>query len=93
MFTPRFYFSVVTAERTLRHAVLDKLKLRHTDSQANFVYFDAGRPHAEVAAALKASGILVDRTFPPYDNWVRITIGLPPDNVRAQAALRQTLGK
>ncbi len=83
----------VAAERTQWHAVLDGLKLRHTDSQANFVYFDAGRPHAEVAAALQASGVLVGRAFPPYATWVCITIGLPPDNVRAQAALRQALGK
>ena len=83
----------VAAERAKWHAVLDQLGLRHTDSRANFVYFDAGRPHAEVAAALKSAGILVGRAFPPYDRWIRITIGLPEENARAQAALRQALGR
>jgi histidinol-phosphate aminotransferase len=78
----------VAQERTRWNAVLDELKLRHTDSQANFVYFDAGRPHAEVAAALSAEGVIVGRAFPPYADWVRITIGLPDENARAQKALQ-----
>ncbi len=79
----------VTTERTKWHATLDALKLRHTDSQANFVYFDAGRPQADVAKALLAEGVVVGRAFPPYDTWLRITIGLPEENARAQAALRR----
>jgi histidinol-phosphate aminotransferase len=81
----------VAQERARWNAMLDELKLRHTDSQANFVYFDAGRPQAEVAAALKAEGVIVGRAFPPYSQWVRITIGLPEENLRAQAALRKFL--
>jgi histidinol-phosphate aminotransferase len=77
----------VAQERARWNAFLDGLKLRHTDSQANFVYFDAGRPHPEVAAALQAEGVMVGRAFPPYTNWVRITIGLPEENIRAQTAL------
>jgi len=76
----------VAQERTRWNAVLDELKLRHADSQANFVYFDAGRPQAEVVAALKSEGVIIGRAFPPYTDWVRITIGLPEENSRAQAA-------
>lgn len=79
----------VTAERVKWHAVLDALKLRHTDSQANFIYFDAGRPQTEVAKALLADGVMVARAFAPHATWVRITIGLPEENARAQAALRR----
>jgi histidinol-phosphate aminotransferase len=79
----------VVAERVKWNAVFDALKLRHTDSQANFVYFDAGRPQTEVAKALLADGVVVGRAFPPYDTWLRITIGLPEENARAQAALRK----
>lgn len=81
----------VAAERAKWHATLDRLKLLHTDSQANFIYFDAGRPHAEVAKALAADGIVIGRAFPPYENWARITIGLPEENARAQAALAKLL--
>ncbi len=82
----------VAAERALWHAFLDERKWRRTDSQANFVYFDAGRPHAEVVQHLRAQGIAVGRAFPPYDRWVRITIGLPAENLRVRAAL-DLLGK
>ncbi len=81
----------VAAERAKWHAVLDQLGLKHTDSQANFVYFDAGPLRAEVIARLKDAGVLVGRAFPPYDGWIRITIGLPGENARAQAAVRQAL--
>lgn len=83
--------AAVAAERTTWNRVLDELGLKHTPSQANFVYFDAGRPHAEVVARLKEAGVLVGRVFPPYDRWVRITIGLPAENARAQQALRRAL--
>jgi len=83
----------VAAERTKWQAELDRLGLKHTNSQANFVYFETARPHAEVTAALKNAGVLVGRAFPPYDAWIRITIGLPEENRRAQAALRVALGK
>lgn len=81
----------VAAERAKWHAFLDERKLRHTESNANFVYFDAGRPHAEVAKALLAAGVIVGRSFPPYDTWVRITIGLPEENARVRAALTRIL--
>lgn len=83
----------VAAERTKWHAELDRLGLKHTNSQANFVYFETSRPHAKVVAALQNAGVLVGRAFPPYDRWVRITIGLPEENRRAQAALRAALGQ
>jgi histidinol-phosphate aminotransferase len=83
----------VADERARWNTLLDELKLKHTDSQANFVYFDAGRPHAEVAAALKSAGVQIGRAFPPYDHWVRITIGLPAENSLAQSALRESLTK
>ncbi len=81
----------VTAERTKWHAVLDGLALRHTRSDANFVFFDSGHPHAEIAARLRRQGVMVARAFPPYDTWVRITIGLPEENAMAQRALRAAL--
>lgn len=81
----------VATERDLWHAFLDRKKLTRTPSEANFVYFDAGRPHAEVVRALQAGGIAIGRAFPPYDRWVRITIGLPEENAKVRAVLDKLL--
>jgi histidinol-phosphate aminotransferase len=83
--------SKVAAERARWEVVLNDLKLTHSDACASFVFFDAGRPQAEVASALRVRGVVVGRLFPPYTNWVRITIGLPDDNRFAQARLREVL--
>ena len=83
--------SRVAAERARWVAVLNDLKLTHTDARASFVFFNAQRPQAEVAAAFRQRGVVVGRLFPPYDNWVRITIGLPEENRFVQAQLRDML--
>lgn len=81
----------VTAERAAWLALFDELKLRHTESAGNFVFFQTGRPHAEFGAALRVRGIEIGRSFPPLDDWARISIGLPEDNARARAAVRAIL--
>ncbi len=82
----------VARERTLWLRTLDDLKLPHTDTVANFIFFNAARPQAQVAQAMLARGINIGRAHPPLTNWVRITIGLPEENRRTQAALREILG-
>jgi len=81
----------IAKERSLWLSVLRELDLPHTDSQANFVFFDVGRPQPTVAAAMREQGVDIGRAHPPYTNWARITIGLPSENLRAQNALRTTL--
>jgi histidinol-phosphate aminotransferase len=76
-------------ERARWHRALEDLGLRHSDSQANFIFFQSGRPHEEVAAEFLAQGIQIGRSFPPLDQWVRISIGLPEENNLAIAALRK----
>lgn len=83
--------TAVTAERTKWNSFLDARKLRRTQSAANFVFFDTGRPHTEVAARLRQQGIVIARAFPPYNTWVRITIGLPEENLLARRALADIL--
>jgi histidinol-phosphate aminotransferase len=80
--------SAVAGERRKWSAVLEDLRLTRTDSQANFVFFDAGRPQKLVADAMRERGVVIGRSFPPYANWVRITIGLPAENRTAQESLR-----
>ncbi len=87
-FIPRVH-RTITAERSKWHALLDKLGIRHTDSQANFVYIDLQKPYEEVAARFAKHDIRVGRAFAPYDTWIRITIGLPEENGKAQAVVQR----
>ncbi len=77
------------AERARWNSALDELGLRRTDSQGNFVFFLARRAHDEVARAFLADGIQIGRSFPPLDQWIRISIGLPEENTLAIATLRK----
>lgn len=76
------------AERTRLHDALDRLGLRHTDSRANFVFFDAGTRAAAIRAGLARAGLTVGRAFPPLADWVRVTVGTPVQNDAVIAALR-----
>jgi histidinol-phosphate aminotransferase len=67
------------------------LRLRHSDARGNFVFFETGRPHHEVAGELLAKGIEIGRAFPPFDRWVRISIGLPEENTMARTAIAELL--
>ena len=80
-------------ERAQWASVFKELKLAHSDTTANFVFYDAGRPQKVVAAAFRQRGIDIGRGFPPLDQWTRISIGLPEGNAKAQQALREILAK
>jgi histidinol-phosphate aminotransferase len=67
----------------LREAVA-ALGKPQTPSHTNFAFIHAGRPHAAVARAALDRGFLVGRAFPPYHDWVRVSIGTP-DEMRAFA--------
>jgi histidinol-phosphate aminotransferase len=82
---------ITASERTKWVSVLDHLALAHTTAYANFLFFQAGLPQTELAAALRLRGIEIGRTFPPYTDWARITIGLPEENRAAQQQLREVL--
>lgn len=70
------------------HATLDSLGLRHTNSVANFVFFESRLPADEVRRALVTHNVTPGRAFPPLDRWVRITIGTEADTARTITALR-----
>lgn len=78
----------VRTERARLHAALDQLKLRHTDSRANFVFFESPRPADAVRAQLAQAGLRVARPFPPLDAWIRISIGTPAETDAVIRALR-----
>ena len=81
----------IATERERWSALFRSLGLRFTDSRGNFVFFDARRPQAEVAAALAQRGIDIGRSYPPLDHWVRISIGTPEQNEAARRAVAELL--
>jgi histidinol-phosphate aminotransferase len=81
----------VIAEREKWNKLFGVLKLRYSDSRGNFVFFETSRPHEQIAAALSAKGIDIGRAFPPLENWVRISIGLPQENAMARSAITELL--
>jgi histidinol-phosphate aminotransferase len=82
----------IVAEKAKLLALLHELGRPCADSQTNFVFFQTGRPHAEVHAALMNESVSIARAFPPMMDWARISIGLPEENALARAALRKVLG-
>jgi histidinol-phosphate aminotransferase len=82
----------VIEERQKWHTLLDTIGRRRSDCRGNFVFFETGQPHEIIAAQLIDEGIEIARAFPPFDHWVRISIGLPAENVRARDAIKKLLG-
>jgi histidinol-phosphate aminotransferase len=82
----------VVGERQKWHALLDTLGRRRSDSRGNFVFFETGQPHEMIAAQLIREGIEIARAFPPFDRWLRISVGLPAENARARDAIKKLLG-
>lgn len=60
-------------------AMLDDMGLEYIESNANFIFFNAGRPSTEVAEAMKKHHILTGRPFRPYTNWVRLSLTKPEE--------------
>jgi histidinol-phosphate aminotransferase len=82
----------IVAERAKLTALLRELGRTYAESQTNFVFFQTGKPHAEVQAAMLKESVAIARAFPPMNDWARLTIGLPGENELARAALRKALG-
>jgi histidinol-phosphate aminotransferase len=83
--------ATVAKERAQWIRVLDDRRLKHTEAQASFVFFDTGHPHDQFAAEMLKNGVDIGRAHPPFATWARITIGLPEENVRCQQALGTAL--
>ena len=77
-------------ERTRVSAALGALDMTPAPSAANFLFFDTGRDAAQLALALERRGVLV-RALPEYPRHLRVTLGLPAENERFLAAMRDAL--
>jgi histidinol-phosphate aminotransferase len=71
-------------------AGLVALGLRPLPSEANFLYFDAGRDGRALFEALLREGVIVRHI---EGSNLRVTIGLPEENRQFLQALKQVLGR
>jgi histidinol-phosphate aminotransferase len=81
----------VKAERDAWHELFCEQKIGYANSQGNFVFFDAGRPHHEVATTLAAQGIEIGRNQWATRYVDTHSIGLPEDNGVARQAIEHLL--
>jgi histidinol-phosphate aminotransferase len=85
----------VTRSRALNHnemarvrAGLVELGFQPVPSEANFLFFDVGRDGRAVFQALLREGVIVRHI---EDRMLRVTIGLPEENIRFLQALKKVL--
>ncbi len=76
---PRYCVQQNTEAREILRAAIAKTGRAQTPSQTNFIFFDAQQPTNTVRSALEARGFLVGRAFPPYNTWVRVSVGTPDE--------------
>ena len=68
--------------------------MKPTDSQANFMFVNIGRPAKELRDACRARGILVARDFPPFEKThCRISFGTMDEMKKAVAVFDEVLKK
>jgi histidinol-phosphate aminotransferase len=84
--------AALVGDRARVHATLDRMGLKRTNAQGNFVFFDTGAPLKRFQDRMLAEGIKVGRHFDGYDTWARVTIGVHREVDRFLAALPRALG-
>ena len=93
--------SVIAAERARNKEVREfTMKwfsdrgMKPTDSQANFMFVNLGRPAKDFRDACKAKGVLVARDFPPFEKThCRLSFGTMAEMQKAVAVFGDVLGK
>ncbi len=80
----------LTERRKLLSDGLEAMGFHCAPSQANFVFFDTGRPATDVAEALRKKGVLVKAWLEePYTQFVRVSVGSADEVSAFLNALRQ----
>jgi len=93
--------SFIAAERARNKEVRDfTMKwfadrgMKPTDSQANFMFVNIGRPAKAFREECKTKGVLVARDFPPFEKThCRISYGTMDEMKKAVAVFEQVLAK
>ena len=81
----------VAQERELWFTLFRELNVHFTESNGNFVFYETGMPHREFSAVLLQKNVDIGRAFPPYEQWARISIGLPRENATTRLAVHELL--
>ncbi|MFO1209371.1 MAG: histidinol-phosphate transaminase [Amaricoccus sp.] len=85
--------ALVHRERDRVAARLAALGLRVLPSKGNFLFFDAGRPSADLAEALLDRGVIVKPWKQDgYATWLRVSIGLESENDQFLEAMDAIVG-
>lgn len=69
----------IVADRERFMAEAAKRKLKVLPSQANFMMFDSGRPVRQAIDFFSKQHVKIGRPFPPYDTYLRISLGMPQE--------------
>jgi histidinol-phosphate aminotransferase len=85
----RRYVELNRTERARVTREITALGFEVAPSQANFVLVNVAKPGREMYDRLLRKGVIVRPMPPPIASWLRITIGLPAENERLFAALRE----
>lgn len=87
--------AALKAERGKLINELNKIRgVEAFDSRANFVLFNAAKPHEDVYLSLLKRGLIIKKLgkLLEYENCLRATVGLPEMNAKLLNALREYFG-
>ena len=73
------------------YSFLDKYNFSYVTGKSNCFMIDVNRPVGEVILALQAEKVYVGRRWPVWPTYMRLTIGLPEEMKRFQAAFRKVM--
>ena len=83
-----------TASRDFTMKWFAERGMKPTDSQANFMFVNIGRPAKEFRDACRLKGVLVARDFPPFEKThCRLSFGTMDEMKKAVAVFAEVLGK
>lgn len=89
---PNFVYQSIRSNRESKQIVTDTLKdlnLPFLPSHTNFVMHRLAGSIRGYIRRMEDHGILVGRPFPPFDNYCRVSLGLPSEMKEYSAKMRQ----
>jgi len=81
-------YSLLRADRKRICDTCDQLALRYAEPHGNFVFMQVGMPVEKFRAAMKDRRIEVGRSFEPFNDWCRVSVGTSDETTFFLDALR-----
>jgi histidinol-phosphate aminotransferase len=72
-------------------AFMDKNNFKYVPSVSNKFMADAGRPGAEMMAALRNEKVYIGRVWPSWPTFVRVSIGTPDEMAKFKTAYKKVM--